>query len=137
MERWQRESGAYTIGIGTGEPQAGKWPGHLITVVERKFLVDLTLDQGSRPQLKIMLSSHLVTSVNNRFLGGAANLRLQPDQRNRADLLRRAKRSLVPRLAALVTEEQNGTDDRRSIKEAETLLTRQTIRTINDAAHIG
>lgn len=54
MERWQRESGPYTIGIGTGEPQAGKWPGHLITVVERKFLVDLTLDQGSWPQHKIM-----------------------------------------------------------------------------------
>ena len=74
LERWYLESGAYTVGIGVGEAEPGKWPGHLVAVVKREFLVDVTLDQANRPARDILLPPYLVATVSDKFLKGRIDL---------------------------------------------------------------
>jgi hypothetical protein len=45
--------GCYSLAVGVGDPEPGKWAGHLVANFADQLLLDLTLDQASRPQHQI------------------------------------------------------------------------------------
>ena len=55
-QEWVNEYGVWSIGIGARENDAevGKWNGHLVVCCENRIL-DLSLDQATRPKYKIHL----------------------------------------------------------------------------------
>lgn len=63
--------GGYGILIGhdTGEEIPGRWPGHLVVIAERKWLLDFSIDQANRPIYGIELHP-LVLPVTEAFLVG-------------------------------------------------------------------
>jgi hypothetical protein len=56
---WNRqlESGCWSVGIGHGDKRQGGWPGHLVALAAGDLLLDLSLDQASRPQHNIELGA--------------------------------------------------------------------------------
>lgn len=66
VRKWSKEDGSYSIGIGVGTGLPGKWPGHLVILVE-DVLIDLSIDQANRPQYSIDLRPFAVT-VGEEFL---------------------------------------------------------------------
>jgi hypothetical protein len=55
-QRWVEESGCWWLTCGAnGEPEPGRWPGHVVVVAWKAVLIDLTLPQASRPQRGIVL----------------------------------------------------------------------------------
>ena len=64
------ESGAWAVHVGAGDPEPGKWAGHLVAIVERKWLVDASIDQASRPEHDIHLTEPVVAKVTEAFLRG-------------------------------------------------------------------
>jgi hypothetical protein len=64
--------GAAMVWLGKGDeaPQPGKWPGHLVAVIDRRWLLDLSADQAHRPQYDIHLTEPLVFPVTEGFLRG-------------------------------------------------------------------
>lgn len=72
LEQWYEECGAHSVGIGLGREPYGpnKWPGHLVTIVDRKWLWDLSLDQAARPEKGIVIPEPLIAPVSERFLRG-------------------------------------------------------------------
>lgn len=67
--RWAEEDGSYSVGIGLGEQQPNKWAGHLVVLAEKQWLIDLSIDQASRPQYK-MVFDPLCIEVDAGFLAG-------------------------------------------------------------------
>jgi hypothetical protein len=67
-------AGAYSIGLGTSLSvnDDDHWPGHLVTVIKRRWLVDTTLDQAGDGVLRI--PGIVVLPVTERFLRGRATL---------------------------------------------------------------
>lgn len=64
--------GAWGVGIGYGNPEPGKWPGHLVAIAGF-MLIDLSLDQASRPTKEmpffpVMLP--IVADIYDGFLSG-------------------------------------------------------------------
>jgi hypothetical protein len=55
-QRWVEESGCWWLTLGIGDPEPGKWPGHVTVVAWDRVLIDLTLPQASRPQRGIVLA---------------------------------------------------------------------------------
>lgn len=45
--------GAYAVGVGYGGPNPDKWDGHLVLVVDHRYLVDMSGDQFARPEYGI------------------------------------------------------------------------------------
>lgn len=73
---WNRESGAYSVGIGFGDPNPLEWSGHLVITVAQTIF-DLTLDHASRPQHDIELPPWLVSPIIQKgFLDGKRVLEL-------------------------------------------------------------
>lgn len=70
VEAWSEEDGSYSVGIGVGTQQANKWAGHLVVLVEKQFVLDLSIDQASRPQYNIVLNPFLV-EINKDFFTGS------------------------------------------------------------------
>src|SRR5262249_19675878 len=69
--RWVEESGCWWLTLGGGgDPEPGRWPGHVGVVVWEGVLIDLTLPQASRPQRGIVLTPTAV-QVGPGFLGGS------------------------------------------------------------------
>ena len=66
--------GCYSLAVGAGDPQPGKWPGHLVTVLGGQVLIDLTLDQANRPQHGIVLPMPILAQCDPDFLAGKARL---------------------------------------------------------------
>jgi hypothetical protein len=73
-ERSWFPQGAYALSLGGGDPEPGKWPGHLVAVLEGQVLADLTLDQANRPQYGIVLPVPVLASFDPEFLTGAGAL---------------------------------------------------------------
>lgn len=74
MEEWVRLYGAWAIGLGHGGDQGPlKWPGHLVMLVEKELLVDLSIDQVNRPQRNIVLHP-FATNTFPEFLSGEEGL---------------------------------------------------------------
>src|SRR5262249_38296206 len=55
MIAWTNEGKAWSIGVGYGDKEPGKWPGHLAVIVKERILLDLSLDQADRPAKHIRL----------------------------------------------------------------------------------
>jgi hypothetical protein len=74
IERWHREDGSHSVGVGFGAPgsEYNCWPGHLIATADGVF-ADYTIRQAERPQHGIITGNTLVgpyrpprwTAVNN------------------------------------------------------------------------
>jgi hypothetical protein len=55
--------GAWSVGVvGSGAIRGGRWDGHLVAIVERRWLLDASVDQLNRPQygLQFTPSAHLL-----------------------------------------------------------------------------
>jgi hypothetical protein len=83
VHQWAEEDGSYSVGIGFGTGQQGKWPGHLVILAEKQFLIDLSVDQASRP-LYNMAFEPLSVKIeprpgNNGYLAGL-DLRRPPQE---------------------------------------------------------
>ncbi len=87
---WVREQRDGAYGIGIGYPTDGPgWDGHLVITVERKWLLDLSIDQASRPEhgivLKPFFTRRAFTSKGVMLLripdGGALRYELDPDNK--------------------------------------------------------
>jgi len=70
LKSWTKEDGSYSIGIGVdGHSKHGKWDGHLVIVAEKRYLVDLSIDQANRPDYG-MVFEPIVVEVNDSFFHG-------------------------------------------------------------------
>ena len=70
---WQRRCGAWSVAIGSGVPQPGRWPGHLVAFVPtHRLLIDLSLDQATRREHNIVLNPSVIdVPPSSPFLQGA------------------------------------------------------------------
>lgn len=73
---WAEEDGTWSVGIGFGRGGPGSWTRHLVAIAERRWLVDLSLDQADRPEHGIALRP-LAHPVAEDFLRGLAPLTLE------------------------------------------------------------
>lgn len=64
--------GAKQVVLGEGDPQPGKWPGHLVALVENRLLLDVTLHQANRPAHGIVLDRPYMGIVLEGFADGLA-----------------------------------------------------------------
>lgn len=71
LVRWGEEDGSYSVGIGFGVNEPNKWAGHLVLLVENKWLADLSIDQANRPNYN-MVFAPFAAEVDNDFLSGAS-----------------------------------------------------------------
>lgn len=65
---------AWSLGIGFGQPDPEERPGydgHVVVIVAGRFLMDLTLDQASRPERGIFLRPGFFGPLSREFLRGA------------------------------------------------------------------
>jgi hypothetical protein len=70
-QRWIEESGCWWLTLGGGgDPEPGKWPGHVGVVAWESVLIDLTLPQAARPQRGIALAPAAI-QVGAEFLDGS------------------------------------------------------------------
>jgi hypothetical protein len=69
IHRWCEEDGSYSVGIGVGTQQPGKWAGHLVVLVEKQFLLDLSIDQAARPKYNMVLEP-ICVEIDESFLTG-------------------------------------------------------------------
>jgi hypothetical protein len=95
--------GCYCLAVGVGDPQPGKWPGHLVANLAEKVLIDLTLDQADRPQYGILLPMPIVAPFPPEFLtedgqmvGMVNGCRVVYEARARRPLLRALQRLEEP-----------------------------------------
>lgn len=61
----------YGIGVGVGPetPEDGQgWNGHLVVIAERKWMLDFSIDQMSRPQYGLRISEPVIVEVGEKFL---------------------------------------------------------------------
>lgn len=70
-EAWDA-AGAMSAGVGSGTGTDDLWPGHLVAVINRRWLVDTTLDQANHLGLRI--PPVIVLPVTEGFLRGRATL---------------------------------------------------------------
>jgi hypothetical protein len=69
---------AWAAGIGTGTdlPGVGVYGGHLVTLVENRWLLDLAIDQASRPDHGVTLSPLLVAIEPSQLASDGAVIHL-------------------------------------------------------------
>jgi hypothetical protein len=60
----------YSLGIGFGDPMPGCYGGHLVVLVEKTALLDLTLDQADRPSRGIPLRPEWFGPLDQDFVSG-------------------------------------------------------------------
>lgn len=69
-------AGGYAVGVGfAAGDMTGKWAGHLAVVCNRRWLLDFSIDQASRPEHDIAIEG-LVATVGEPFLRGREAARL-------------------------------------------------------------
>jgi hypothetical protein len=70
-QRWVEGSGCWWLTLGGGgDPEPGKWPGHVGVVAWESVLLDLTLPQATRAQRGIALAPAVI-QVGAEFLDGS------------------------------------------------------------------
>jgi hypothetical protein len=67
--QWGKEDGSYSVGIGYGVQEYNKWAGHLVLLVENKWLADLSIDQANRPKYNMVFDPY-AAEVDANFLEG-------------------------------------------------------------------
>jgi hypothetical protein len=55
-QQWIEESGCWWLTLGLGDPEPGRWLGHVAVVVWESVLLDLTLPQATRHERGIVLA---------------------------------------------------------------------------------
>jgi len=70
VQNWSEQDGSYSVGIGIGPQQPNKWAGHLVILIEKRLLLDLSIDQATRPQYNMLLDP-LCIEVDEQFLSGS------------------------------------------------------------------
>lgn len=61
-------AGAWSVGLGYGgDPQPGRWPGHLVAIVDRHWLLDPTLGQADRTARGLIVPATLAVPVTERW----------------------------------------------------------------------
>ena len=87
---WVREQkdGAYGVGIGHGHGKGTGWDGHLVLIVRdgTRYLLDLSIDQASRPQHGIVLTPFYTPYTGEPLTleipnGGAIIYETEPDNK--------------------------------------------------------
>lgn len=67
LESWSKEDSSYSVAIGLGgDPLPGKWPGHLVILAEKSYLIDLSIDQANRPEYG-MVFEPIFCKISNSF----------------------------------------------------------------------
>jgi len=79
MEKWITQ-GAWSIGFGYGDHKGERYIGHLVAIVENKYLIDSSIDQAERPHKEIFFPAILVTEVKRDFRRGKENLTIINDR---------------------------------------------------------
>ena len=77
IDRWYEESDqVWGIGLGMSEipAEAGNWPGHLVALVENKYLLDLSIDQASRPERGLLLEPFFIEVPSDFLQGGGISV---------------------------------------------------------------
>lgn len=69
MGKWITE-GAWGIGIGFGDKKEQGYLGHLVAIVENRYLIDSSIDQADRPNKEIFFPGIMVTEVTRDFRRG-------------------------------------------------------------------
>lgn len=69
IAEWTAADGSYSVGIGFGPPQPGKWAGHLVAIAERQYLIDISVDQANRPLYGMEFDS-VAVEIDEDFLAG-------------------------------------------------------------------
>lgn len=69
MEKWVTQ-GAWGIGIGFGDHKGEGYLGHLVAIVENRYLIDSSIDQAERPHKEIFFPAILVAEINRDFRRG-------------------------------------------------------------------
>lgn len=72
VERWHREDGAHSVGIGFGATRPGGWNGHLIVVAGDTF-ADYTLQEVEREAYGIIIGMPLVGPYRGTKIWSAIN----------------------------------------------------------------
>ena len=70
LDQWNAEDGSSLQVIGGGNSQPGLWPGHLVAVVERTWMIDLSFKQAELRQRGVQLPEFLVWPASKKFLRG-------------------------------------------------------------------
>lgn len=71
VQGWSGLDGSWSVGIGgTGVKKPGHWDGHLVALSMNSVLIDVTLDQATRPRFKIQMEPVVATAPED-FLAGA------------------------------------------------------------------
>lgn len=66
LRRWSTQDGSWNVGIGrTGVLRKHRWDGHLVVLAYRKVLIDISIDQASRPRKGIVLKPLAVTAPDD------------------------------------------------------------------------
>jgi hypothetical protein len=89
---WTQHDGVWSVGVGCAydpaldpDPQPDRWHGHLVAVAAlvdgERYLIDASLDQGSRPQYGIIAPPCVITRASPAFLAGNVALASIPDPR--------------------------------------------------------
>lgn len=63
--------GAWSVGIGfidTPTPKPGRFAGHLVALVEERWLLDLSIQQASRPRHKLRLDDAVLAACDPAYL---------------------------------------------------------------------
>lgn len=65
-------TGAYALGLGMDIDKGPVWAGHVVAIVDRRWMVDASIDQASRPEQGIVLrpDDPIVMPVAEAFLRG-------------------------------------------------------------------
>jgi hypothetical protein len=74
IERWRAE-GARLLDVGTPRGTGPGWPGHLVVIVNNRFLVDPSAEQMDRPTLSVPPT--IIAPIGKRFLSGRSSIALR------------------------------------------------------------
>lgn len=74
-QKWIVDGGwSLGVGVASSPPRLGGWNGHLVAIVSRRWLWDLSIDQASRPEKGLQLPPCVVAPVDEAFLRGKRTL---------------------------------------------------------------
>ena len=77
-ESWNAEDGSWALGLGfpntpdgaQADTRARRFPGHMVVIVNRRILWDISIDQANRPARHIEFTDPVLLPVTEPFLRG-------------------------------------------------------------------
>lgn len=69
MDAWVRDHGAWCVGLGYSEKTGqGRLNGHLVAMLNRRVLIDASLDQADRPQRDLRVGGPIVATMSRAMV---------------------------------------------------------------------